>query len=345
MVRYHLGFGLYEIKNTRTRRNAMIPISFLTLGEQSSYILCSSSKYTRSQLLRRMLEDSPGIIKPLLGSSIDIEKIQVSEVPMSWNSTSALSKPTKSSQDLVFPAISTMIIEAVDEDMKHTKFVMSTNLKWNLRILDYAIQPYLYRNINHDIDVEPINDSLGYMLKIIWSWSNEQIDAFYAKKKHEPTLYAIASDTHKRYIDLMSQLNHLSMVECPDASKKELNDIVRKRIAIFTSALYPSIDPSNILLLGTEYSSTMTAVKYIKLQYKKYLMVAAGFLKNPQGSLTTAPIFEITQEDDLMTIDSLENHTTEVYPEEIGYNSGLICMYLHEYPDITEITNIQLLLD
>ena len=74
-------------------------------------------------------------------------------------------------------------------------------------------------------------------------------------------------------------------------------------------------------------------------------MVASGFLKNPQGSLTTAPIFEITQEDDLMTIDSLENHTTEVYPEEIGYNSGLICSYLHEYPDITEITNIQLLLD
>ena len=102
-----------------------------------------------------MLEDSPGIIKPLLGTSSDIEKIQVSEVPMSWNSTSALSRPTKSSQDLVFPAISNMIIEAVDEDMKHTKFVMSTNIKWNLRILDYAVQPYLYRNINHDIDVEP----------------------------------------------------------------------------------------------------------------------------------------------------------------------------------------------
>ena len=345
MVRYHLGFGLYEIKNTRTRRNAMIPISFLTLGEQSSYMLSNSCKYTRTQLVRRMIEDSPGIIKPLLGTSSDIEKIQVSEVPMSWNSTSALSAPTKSSQDLIFPAISNMIIEVVDEDMKHTKFVMSTNQKWNLRILDYAVQPYLYQNISQDANIEPINDSLGYMLKSIWNWREDQIDTFYAKKKHEPVLYAIASETHKKYIDLMEQLNHLTMVECPDASKKELNDIVRKRIAIFASALYPSVDPSNILLLGTEYSSTMTAVKYIKLQYKKYLMVASGFLKNPQGSLTTAPIFEVRQMEDLMIIDSLENHVTEVYPEEIGYSSGLLSGYLREYPDITEIINIQLLFD
>lgn len=346
MVRYQLGFGMYEIKNTRTRRNGLIPISFLTLGEQSSAILSMYCKYTRTQLIRRMLEDSPGMVKPLLGGSGDIDKIQVTEIPMSWNSGSALSSPTKQSQDLVFPALSNMIVEVVDEDMKHTKFIMSTNLKWNLRILDYAIQPYLFREINHDADVDPINDSLGYELRLIWNWrSSEKIDAFYAKKKHEPVLYAVASDTHRKYIDLLAQLNDLKMVECPDASKKELNDIVRKRIAIFTSALYPSIDPSNILLLGTEYSSTMTAVKYIKLQYKKYLMVSSGFLKDPQGGLTTAPLFEISQCDDLLMVDSLENHTTVVYPEEVGYNSGVINMYLHEYPDLTEITNIQLLLD
>ena len=135
------------------------------------------------------------------------------------------------------------------------------------------------------------------------------------------------------------------MVECPDASKKELNDIVRKRIAIFASALYPSIDPSNILLLGTEYGSTETAIKYIRLQYKKYLMVASEFLKDPQGGLTTAPLYEISQYENELEISSLMNHTTVVYPEEIGYNNGLINSYLRSYPENTEITNIQLLLD
>ena len=345
MVTYKFGFGLYEIKNTRTRRNAMIPISYLTLGETGSVLLGVSQNYTRCQLLRRVLEDSPGIIKPVLGDTDDISKIRVSEIPTSWNSTSALSTSSKASQDLVFPALENMIVEVVDEGMIHTRFVMSTNRKWNLRILDYAIQPYLFRNINKDADIEPINDSLGYLLKVIWRWDDEKINVFYAKKKYEPTLYSIASDTHRKYIDLMSQLQELTMVECPDASKKELNDIVRKRIAIFARALYPSIDPSNILLLGTEYGSTETAIKYIRLQYKKYLMVASEFLKDPQGGLTTAPLYEISQYENELEISSLMNHTTVVYPEEIGYNNGLICSSHRTYPESTEITNIQLLLD
>ena len=345
MVTYEFGFGLYEIKNTRTRRNAMIPISYLTLGESGSVILGASQNYTRCQLLRRVLEDSPGIIKPVLGSDDDISKIRVSEIPTSWNSTSALSNSSKASQDLVFPALENMIVEVVDEGMMHTRFVMSTNPRWNLRILDYAIQPYLFRNINKDNDIEPINDSLGYLLKVIWNWDDEKINVFYAKKKYEPALYAIASETHRKYIDIMTQLQELTMVEAPDASKKELSDIVRKRIAIFASALYPSISSSNILLLGTEYSSTETAIKYIRLQYKKYLMVASDFLKDPQGGLTTAPLYEINQVDNELEIESLMNHTTEVYPEEIGYNNGLINSYLRSYPENTEITNIQLLLD
>lgn len=345
MVSYKFGFGLYEIKNTRTRRNAMIPISYLALGETGSVLLGTSQNYTRCQLLRRVLEDSPGIIKPVLGNTDDLSKIRVSEIPTSWNSTSALSNSSKASQDLVFPALENMIIEVVDEDMMHTRFVMSTNRKWNLRILDYAIQPYLFQNINHDADIEAINDSLGYLLKVIWRWDNEKINVFYAKKKYEPALYSIASETHMKYINLMAQLQELTMVECPDASKKELNDIVRKRIAIFARALYPSIDPSNILLLGTEYGSTDTAIKYIRLQYKKYLMVASDFLKDPQGGLTTAPLFEINQVDNELEIESLMNHTTEVYPEEIGYNNGLINSYLRSYPENTDITNIQLLLD
>lgn len=345
MVTYKFGFGLYEIKNTRTKRNAMIPISYLTLGETGSVILGSTQKYTRCQLLRRVLEDSPGIIKPVLGNTDDISKIRVSEIPTSWNSSSALSNSSKASQDLVFPALENMIIEVVDEGMVHTRFVMSTNLKWNLRILDYAIQPYLFQNINHDADIEPINDSLGYLLKVIWNWDNEKINVFYDKKKYEPALYSIASDTHRKYIDLMSKLKELTMVECPDASKKELNDIVRKRIAIFTSALYPNVDPSNILLLGTEYGSTETAIKYIHLQYKKYLMVASEFLKDPQGGLTTAPLYEINQYENELEISSLMNHTTVVYPEEIGYNNGLINPSHRTYPESMEITNIQLLLD
>ena len=180
---------------------------------------------------------------------------------------------------------------------------------------------------------------------MIWNWDDEKINVFYAKKKYEPVLYSIASDTHRKYIDLMSQLQELTMVECPDASKKELNDIVRKRIAIFASALYPSIDPSNILLLGTEYGSTETAIKYIRLQYKKYLMVASEFLKDPQGGLTTAPLYEISQYENELEISSLMNHTTVVYPEEIGYNNGLICSSHRTYPESMEITNIQLLLD
>lgn len=345
MVKYKFGFGLYEIKNTRTRRNAMIPISYLTLGETSSVILGASQNYTRCQLLRRVLEDSPGIIKPVLGGDDDISKIRVSEIPTSWNSTSALSNSSKASQDLVFPALENMIIEVVDEDMMHTRFVMSTNRKWNLRILDYAIQPYLFQNINHDANIEAINDSLGYLLKVIWRWDDEKINVFYTKKKYEPALYSIASETHRKYIDLMNQLQELTMVECPDASKKELNDIVRKRIAIFSSALYPNIDPSNILLLGTEYGSTETAIKYIRLQYKKYLMVASEFLKDPQGGLTTAPLYEISQYENELEISSLMNHTTVVYPEEIGYNNGLICSSHRTYPESMEITNIQLLLD
>lgn len=345
MVSYKFGFGLYEIKNTRTRRNGMIPISYLTLGETGSVILGATQNYTRCQLLRRVLEDSPGIIKPLLGGDDDISKIRVSEIPTSWNSTSALSNSSKASQDLVFPALENMIIEVVDEGMMHTRFVMSTNRKWNLRILDYAVQPYLFRSINQDADIEAINDSLGYLLKVIWNWDNEKINVFYAKKKYEPALYSIASDTHRKYIDLMSQLKDLTMVECPDASKKELNDIVRKRIAIFASALYPSIDPSNILLLGTEYGSTETAIKYIRLQYKKYLMVASEFLKDPQGGLTTAPLYEISQYENELEISSLMNHTTVVYPEEIGYNNGLISSAHRTYPENMEITNIQLLLD
>ena len=345
MVTYEFGFGLYEIKNTRTRRNAMIPISYLTLGKTESVLLGASQDYTRCQLLRRVLEDSPGIIKPVLGSDTDLSKIRVSEIPTSWNSTSALSTSSKASQDLVFPALENMIIEVVDEDMMHTRFVMSTNRKWNFRILDYAIQPYLFRNINRDSDIEPINDSLGYLLKVIWNWDDEKINVFYAKNKYEPVLYSIASETHKKYIDLMSQLKELTMVECPDASKKELNDIVRKRIAIFASALYPNIDPSNILLLGTEYGSTETAIKYIRLQYKKYLMVASEFLKDPQGGLTTAPLYEISQYENELEISSLMNHTTVVYPEEIGYNNGLISSSRRTYQENTEITNIQLLLD
>lgn len=345
MVTYKFGFGLYEIKNTRTRRNAMIPISYLTLGESGSVILGTSQNYTRCQLLRRVLEDSPGIIKPVLGDTDDISKIRVSEIPTSWNSTSALSTSSKASQDLVFPALENMIVEVVDEGMMHTRFVMSTNRKWNFRILDYAVQPYLFRNINKDSDIEPINDSLGYLLKVIWNWDDEKINVFYAKKKYEPVLYSIASETHRKYIDLMAQLKELTMVECPDASKKELNDIVRKRIAIFASALYPSIDPSNILLLGTEYGSTETAIKYIRLQYKKYLMVASEFLKDPQGGLTTAPLYEISQYENELEISSLMNHTTVVYPEEIGYNNGLICSSHRTYPESMEITNIQLLLD
>ena len=345
MVTYEFGFGLYEIKNTRTRRNAMIPISYLTLGETGSVILGATQNYTRCQLLRRVLEDSPGIIKPVLGGDDDISKIRVSEILTSWNSTSALSTSSKASQDLVFPALENMIVEVVDENMMHTRFVMSTNLKWNLRIMDYAIQPYLFQNINRDADIEPINDSLGYLLKVIWNWDDEKINVFYAKKKYEPALYSIASDTHRKYIDLISQLQELTMVECPDASKKELNDIVRKRIAIFASALYPSIDPSNILLLGTEYGSTETAIKYIRLQYKKYLMVASEFLKDPQGGLTTAPLYEISQYENELEISSLMNHTTVVYPEEIGYNNGLICSSHRTYPESMEITNIQLLLD
>ena len=323
----------------------MIPISYLTLGETGSVILRATQNYTRCQLLRRVLEDSPGIIKPVLSSDTDLSKIRVSEIPTSWNSTSALSNSSKASQDLVFPALENMIVEVVDEGMIHTRFVMSTNRKWNLRILDYAIQPYLFRNINKDADIEPINDSLGYLLKVIWNWDDEKINVFYAKKKYEPVLYSIASDTHRKYIDLMSQLQELTMVECPDASKKELNDIVRKRIAIFASALYPNIDPSNILLLGTEYGSTETAIKYIRLQYKKYLMVASEFLKDPQGGLTTAPLYEISQYENELEISSLMNHTTVVYPEEIGYNNGLICSSHRTYPESMEITNIQLLLD
>lgn len=344
-VRYHFGCGMYVIKNTRTRKNAMLPVSFLTLGYEGSHILKSSASYTRTQLIRRMIEDNSRIIKPLLNGSNDIEKIHVSEVPEAYVSTSTIQGCTKTAKDTIFPALHNMIIEVVDEDSIHTHFVLSVSERWNRRILDYAIQPYLYRNFGKDITIDPINDSLGYLLKQIWNWNDEALDKFYDKKRYEPILYPVASQKHKGYVSLMGQVQDLSMIECPDNVKKELSETARKFIAIFASALYPNLEPSSILLLGTEYASTLTAIKYIKLQYKKYLMISSKFIEDPQGGLTEAPIYEITQNDEEMNIEVLSNQTTVVYPEEFGYENQILGDRIHKYPEKTDLYNMQLLLD
>lgn len=342
-VRYHFGYGLFNIKNMRTRRNAILPVSFLTLGISGSPILSTGAQYTRAQLVRRIIEEYPGIVRPLLNEDGDITKIHVTSDARSFASTSSGAFMNKMNLSVIFNALQNMVIEIVDEDMKGSHFVFSSNMKWNQRFLDYTIQPYLFRNVGRSAEIEGINDSLGYMLKNIWGWSDEELTAFYEKYKYIPTLYALSSQMNKRYVSIMDQIQELTMIECPDASKKELTTDVRKRIALFSAALYPQIDPQSILLVGTEYNTTLTAIKYIKLQYKKYLMVSSQFLKKPTGTLTTAPIYEISQDDTFLNISVLTNKTCEVFPEEIGYENHLLDK-MSRYPETTEIVNMQILL-
>lgn len=344
-IKYHFGYGLFNIKNMKTRRNGILPVSFLTLGIDGSPILSASARYTRCQLIRRIIEEYPGVVRPLLNEDTDINKIQVSSDAESFGSTSAGMFMNRMNLSMIFNTLKNMIIEVVDEDMKGTHFVFSSSERWNHKILDYAIQPYLFRNVGKEQDIEGINDSLGYVLKQIWNWDDDKLVEFYKKYNYEPALFPLSSQGIYKEISIMDQIRSLSMIECPDSCKRELNKEVRKRIAVFASALYPRIDAQSILLIGTEYNTALTAIKYIKLQYKKYLMVSSKFLKEPSGSLTTAPIFEISQDDTLLNIEVLKNKICVIYPEEIGYDNKMLGKHTFRYPETTEISNMQLLLD
>lgn len=355
-LRYIFKVMVFNIKNMKTRRNAILPVTILGLGIKSCPLMEQES--TLCQLMRRFIENDPGIVKPIARPQ-DLNELVI-----------ALENSERNNRLLyscISSAMNNLIVEVPDEDYLNTHFVFSMNREWNFRILDYAIQPQLSRSFQSNPFVDEMNDSLGSCVKEIsgYTWDNETVDRFYTKFKIDPKFYPVASDRFdlKNQISpkVVEDIDRTSMyrstmvshaiygtgkpfgkIAIPDSLKIENRAEVK--IATLTRILYPAIDPASMVLVGSEYTNTLTALKYLKLQYKKCLMTSDEFLKDPSCSLVEIPLFELSQDESVLHTKRLQDIIIKVSSRVIGYRPMLFDRF-KKYPKTTEVLNMQILLD
>ncbi len=355
-LRYIFKVVVFNIKNMKSRRNAILPVSILGLGIKSCPLMDQES--TLCQLMRRFIEENPGIVKPIAKPQ-DLSELVIALENGGRN--------TRLLYSCISSAMNNLIVEVPDEDYLNTHFILSINREWNFRILDYAIQPQLSRNFQSNPFIDEMNDSLGNSVKELsgYTWDNEMMDRFYKKFQIEPKFYPVVTDR----FNLKSQISPLVVedidrtsmyrstmishvlygtgklpgkIDIPDSVPIE--DRAKEKMTILSRILYPSLDPSSIVLVGSEYTSTLTALKYLKLQYKKCLMASSEFLKNPSCSLVEIPLFELSQKESILHTKQLQDVIYKVSSRVIGYRPMLFDRF-KKYPKTTEVLNMQILLD
>lgn len=360
-LRYIFKVVVFNIKNMKTRRNAILPVSILGLGIKTCPLIEQES--TICQLMRRFIEGNPGIVKPIAKPQ-DLSELVI-----------ALENPGRNNRLLyscISSAMNNLIVEVPDEDYLNTHFVFSINREWNFRILDYAIQPQLSRDFQSNPFIDEMNDSLGNCVKELsgYTWDNEMVDQFYQKFQIEPKFYPVGTDRFDLRNQISPKVEEPMVVEDIDRSsvyrstmishtlygtgkipgKIDIPDSIsieersKEKLAVLTKILYPSIDSSSIVLVGSEYTSTLTALKYLKLQYKKCLMTSSEFLKNPSCSLVEIPLFELSQKESIIHTKQLQDVIFKVSSRVIGYRPLLFDRF-KKYPKTTEVLNMQILLD
>ena len=149
-LRYIFKVVVFNIKNMKTRRNAILPVTILGLGIKTCPLIEQES--TLCQLMRRFIEEDPGIVKPIAKPQ-DLSELVI-----------ALENPGRNNRLLyscISSAMNNLIVEVPDEDYLNTHFVFSINREWNFRILDYAIQPQLSKEFQSNPFIDEMNDSLG----------------------------------------------------------------------------------------------------------------------------------------------------------------------------------------
>ena len=330
-VDLHYGFHvlIFNIKNIRTRKNVLFPVSILGLETDHFPLLDQTGMVT--QLIRRFLESSPDIIKPI-ATKDDFQCLSITAQNIENTGDQFIGSCVPS-------ALHNLIVEIPDEDYYGTHFVLSQNLNWNLELLDYAIQPRIQSASDNP---SPIGlNTLQYVLEGLVHRELDSVDmeVFYRISKLEQRVAL----PHISY-DLSYVMQKRNSIDIPDSLRKELSAKAIAKLNLLTKVLYPMIDPSSIILLGNEYTTTLTALKYLRLQYKKCILVGSEFLKNPAVAISNIPLFEITQKDSILHVKAMQNVTICMSSRVIGYSPNLLGRY-KKYPKTPEILNMQLLLD
>lgn len=330
-VDLHYGFHvlIFNIKNIRTRKNVLFPVSIL--GLETDYFPLLDYPGMITQLIRRCLESNPDIIKPIAVKE-DFQCLSITAQNIENNGYQFVISCIPS-------ALHNLIVEVPDEDYYGTHFVLSQNLNWNLELLDYAIQPRIQSGSNHS---NPIGlNTIQYVLEGLAHRELDSVDmeVFYRISKLEQRVTL----PHISY-DLSCVMQKRNSIDIPGSLQKELSAKAIAKLNLLTKVCYPMVDPSSIVLLGNEYTTTSTALKYLRLQYKKCILVSSEFLKNPVSAISNIPVFEITQKDSSLHVKAMQNVTISISSRVIGYSPNLLGRY-KKYPKTPEILNMQLLLD
>lgn len=301
-LHYELILGIYKINHIVTRKMALLPVTFLVLvdstGEspfkKDSNVLLQN--LIRNQIIRNssMIEALSDHGEPVLESLINVSEVEL------YYRKNELYKVDALISSAVYSCFDNMFIEVIDNNVENSDyFVFSTNRRWNLIAIRYAMQPAeacwgntkIYSILELAFDGIFKYEAISGAIRRIRDKSKEiKSDLFDIESVYQDSYVCLRKDT----------------IEVPIINEevlKELNNnpnfsfvLSESQWALVDWALfiYYNVGLDDVSIRGDEY----TMSDRVCLEGQRSFVLLSSYEKVEGCSLSTVPLIEIKRTDD-----------------------------------------------
>ena len=178
---YILSIGLFNVKNIKTRKNVMLPVSFLTVTGDDN----ETGMGNRFNVSAKNVESILGKLLKKRRSILSILKCEEPDELKVYNSKLYTPKQNEISTEEIDPylvdtSISNMVIEIWDPTKEESYYTFSSDIRWNLTALDFSFfASEYYMHVYGD----KVMRSLEGYLELIFQ--ERQVETYYKHAKPE----------------------------------------------------------------------------------------------------------------------------------------------------------------
>lgn len=323
-LHYELILGIYKINHIVTRKMALLPLTFLVLvdstGEspfkKDSNVLLQN--LVRNQIIRNssMIESLSDHGEPVLESLINVSEMQL------YYRRKELYKIDALVSSAVYSCFDNMFIEVIDNTVENPDyFVFSTNRRWNLIAIRYAMQPadVIWKMIRNHTILEFAFDGI-FKYKEISGAIRRIRDKSNALKSD---IFDIESSYRDFYIGL--RRDNLEIPTMDEEVLMELNNNPNFSFVLSESQwslvdwallIYYNIGLNDVSIRGDEYTMT----DRVCLDGQRSFVLLSAYEKVEGCSISSVPLIEIKRAEDGQnsTIHFMWSKYTPFYLNTIG---------------------------
>lgn len=299
LLHYELILGVYKINHIKTRKMALLPVTFLVLEERGGNSLFKKENNLLLQnLLRQQIVSNPSMNSAFFdfGTEVDESMLCITEVRLYYKKRKV--EPVDVMvESCIMNCFDNMFIEVIDPDADNGDyFVFSPNRRWNLIALRYALQPE-----NPEVSENPTTSILELAFDGIFNYKSltTSVRKMRPRNKVKADFYDVESVYQDSYVSLRKEMIDVPMIDSTVIA--ELNQNPNLSIALSEDqwatvdwALYTyyGVGLDEVVLQGDEY----TNIDRIRQDGRRSFVLVSAYESMHGVSLASVPLIEIQKE-------------------------------------------------